>query len=121
MSRIAGVNIPKNKKIYIAITYIYGIGKSSSIDILNELDIDINLRVYDLTENEIRKINNKIEKSYLVEGKLRTKISTDVQFLIENKTYRGSRHLKKLPVRGQRTHTNARTMKCKTIAKNKRK
>jgi small subunit ribosomal protein S13 len=113
VTRIAGVYIPKSKKIFIAITYIYGIGKTSSLKILKNLKINHESKVNQLSLNDVKRITNIIEKFYLIEGKLRSKLLTDVKNLIDMKSYRGIRHMKNLPVRGQRTHTNAKTRKNK--------
>ena len=116
MARISGVNIPTNKKVNIALTYIYGIGRKISLDICNSASIDINKRVNELNEDEVNKIRDLIDKDYSVEGDLRRKISLDIKRLNDLGCYRGLRHRKKLPVRGQRTHTNARTRKGKAVA-----
>ena len=111
VTRIAGVYIPRSKQVFIAITYLYGIGKTSSMSILKKLNINHQIRVNKLTLNNIKNITYTIENLYLVEGRLRSKISIDIKNLIDIKSYRGIRHMKKLPVRGQRTHTNAKTNK----------
>ena len=116
MARISGVNIPTNKKVNIALTYIYGIGRKIALDICNDASIDITKRVSELNDNEINKIRDLIDKDYSVEGDLRRKISLDIKRLNDLGCYRGLRHRKKLPVRGQRTHTNARTRKGKAVA-----
>ena len=116
MARISGVNIPTNKKVNIALTYIFGIGKKIALDICNNASIDITKRVNELNEDEINKIRDLIDKDYSVEGDLRRKISLDIKRLNDLGCYRGLRHRKKLPVRGQRTHTNARTRKGKAVA-----
>ena len=115
MARIAGINIPQNKVVSIALTYIHGIGLHSSKKICKELQIPTSKRVNDLTEDEIIKIRECIDKSYLVEGDLRRSISNNIKRLTDLGCYRGLRHRNKLPVRGQRTHTNARTRKGKAI------
>ena len=122
MARIAGVDIPNNKRVEIALTYIYGIGRKSSNDILAKTGIDPDKRAKDLTEAEIAKLRDEIENSYTVEGDLRRDVALNIKRMIEINCYRGIRHRKGLPVRGQRTKTNARTRKgpAKTIA-NKRK
>ena len=122
MARIAGVDLPRDKRIEIALTYIYGIGLKSSKDILAATDVDPDIRVRDLTEDDISKLREAIDNSYRVEGDLRRDVALDIKRLIEIGSYRGLRHRKGLPVRGQRTRTNARTRKgpAKTIA-NKRK
>ena len=116
MARIAGINIPQTKVVHVALTYIYGIGKKFSNDICTNLSISKNKRVNSLTENEISKIREFIDKNYKVEGDLRREVSLNIKRLVDLATYRGSRHKKKLPVRGQRTHSNARTRKGKAIA-----
>ena len=116
MARISGVNIPTNKKVNIALTYIFGIGKKIALDICNNASIDISKRVSELNDDEVNKIRDLIDKDYSVEGDLRRKISLDIKRLNDLGCYRGLRHRKKLPVRGQRTHTNARTRKGKAVA-----
>ena len=116
MARIAGVNIPQNKVLHVALTYIHGIGDKISNEICSKLNIPKNKRVNQLTEDEVLKIREFIDKSYKVEGDLRREVSMNIKRLIDLATYRGSRHRKKLPVRGQRTHCNARTRKGKAIA-----
>ena len=111
MARISGVNIPTNKKIEIALTYIFGIGRKVANDICTKASVDKTKRVNQLNEDEINKIRELVEKSYSVEGDLRRKISMNIKRLTDLGCYRGLRHRKKLPVRGQRTHTNARTRK----------
>ncbi len=122
MARIAGVDLPRDKRIEIALTYIYGIGLKSSQDILAETGVNPDIRVRDLSEDDISKLREAIDRSYRVEGDLRRDVALDIKRLIEIGSYRGLRHRKGLPVRGQRTRTNARTRKgpAKTIA-NKRK
>ena len=116
MARISGVNIPTNKKVNIALTYIFGIGNKIALDICRDASIDISKRVSELNEDEVNKIRDLIDKDYSVEGDLRRKISLDIKRLNDLGCYRGLRHRKKLPVRGQRTHTNARTRKGKAVA-----
>ncbi|TES91888.1 MAG: 30S ribosomal protein S13 [Candidatus Cloacimonadota bacterium] len=111
MARIAGVDLPKNKRIEIALTYIFGIGYSSSANILSVADINPDKKAKDLDEKEIERIRKEIENNYIVEGTLRAEISNNIKRLIEIGSYRGIRHKKGLPVRGQRTSTNARTRK----------
>ncbi|PIR01495.1 MAG: 30S ribosomal protein S13 [Nitrospinae bacterium CG11_big_fil_rev_8_21_14_0_20_45_15] len=111
MARIAGVDIPKDKRAVIALTYIYGIGRTSSAEILKKSEISEDVRVKDLTEGEVTRIRNFVEKEYEVEGDLRRNLSMNVKRLMDIGCYRGLRHRKGLPVRGQRTHTNARTRK----------
>ena len=122
MARIAGVNIPTNKRVEIALTYIHGIGLSSSKKICELANIKDQTRVNNLTEAELSKIRDIIDKDYLVEGDLRRKISLDVKRYLDLGCLRGLRHRKNLPVRGQRTHTNARTRKgpAKAIAGKKK-
>ena len=122
MARIAGVDIPNNKRVEIALTYIYGIGRKSANDILAKTEIDPDKRAKDLTEEEIAKLRDVIENSYTVEGDLRREVALNIKNMIEINCYRGIRHRKGLPVRGQRTKTNARTRKgpAKTIANKKK-
>ena len=122
MARIAGINIPTNKRVEIALTYIHGIGLSSSKKICELANVKDQTRVNDLTEGELSKIRDIIDKDYLVEGDLRRKISLDVKRYLDLGCLRGLRHRKNLPVRGQRTHTNARTIKgpAKAIAGKKK-
>ena len=122
MARIAGVDIPNNKRIEIALTYIYGIGRKSSNDILAKTGIDPDKRAKDLTEEEVAKLRDEIENSYTVEGDLRRDVALNIKRMVEINCYRGIRHRKGLPVRGQRTKTNARTRKgpAKTIANKKK-
>ena len=116
MTRISGVNIPTNKRIRIALTYIFGIGPKVANDICNEAAVDMSMRVSQLKDDEINKIREIIDAKHSVEGDLRRKVSMDIKRLTDLGCYRGLRHRKKLPVRGQRTHTNARTRKGKAIA-----
>ena len=116
MARISGVNIPTNKRIHIALTYIFGIGPKIAGNICSEASIDITKRVNQLNDDEVNKIREIIETKHSVEGDLRRKISMDIKRLTDLGCYRGLRHRKKLPVRGQRTHTNARTRKGKAVA-----
>jgi len=116
MARIAGVNIPQNKLVYIGLTYIYGIGDQFSNQICSALEIKKSMRVNELTDDLILKIREYIDKNITVEGDLRRENSLSIKRLIDLATYRGSRHRKKLPVRGQRTRCNARTRKGKAIA-----
>ena len=122
MSRIAGINIPTNKRVEIALTYIHGIGLSSSKKICDLANITDNKRVNNLTEDELSKIRDIIDKDYMVEGDLRRKKSIDIKRYLDLGCLRGLRHRKNLPVRGQRTHTNARTRKgpAKAIAGKKK-
>ena len=116
MARIAGVNIPQNKLVHIGLTYIYGIGDKFSDKICNALEISKSTRVNELSDDQILKIREYIDKNFSVEGDLRRENSLSIKRLIDLATYRGSRHRKKLPVRGQRTRCNARTRKGKAIA-----
>ncbi len=122
MARIAGVDIPNNKRVEIALTYIYGIGLKSSKDILAKTGINPDTRAKDLTESEIASLRDEIETNYQVEGDLRREVALNIKRLVEVNCYRGIRHRKGLPVRGQRTKTNARTRKGpkKTIANKKK-
>ena len=115
MARISGVNIPQNKLVHIGLTYIFGIGNKFSQQICNDLEIPKSKRVNELTDDQILKIREYIDQKFTVEGDLRRETSLSIKRLIDLATYRGSRHRKKLPVRGQRTHTNARTRKGKAI------
>lgn len=116
MARIAGVNVPTQKKVVIGLTYIYGVGLNRSNQIMKDLQIDMNKRVHELTDHEILKIREYIDANIKVEGDLRREISINVKRLMDLGCYRGLRHRKGLPVRGQRTHTNARTRKGKAVA-----
>jgi small subunit ribosomal protein S13 len=116
MARIAGVNIPVNKRVVISLTYIFGIGRKTASDICNKLELPASKRVNQLTESEIIKIREAIDKNIAVEGDLRREISMNIKTLVDLGCYRGLRHRRKLPVRGQRTHTNARTRKGKAVA-----
>jgi len=116
MARISGVNIPTNKRIRVALTYIFGIGPKIANDICSEASVDISMRVSQLKDEEINKIREIIDAKHSVEGDLRRKVSMDIKRLTDLGCYRGLRHRKKLPVRGQRTHTNARTRKGKAVA-----
>lgn len=111
MARIAGVDLPKRKRVEIGLTYIYGIGRSSSQEILSKLRIDPGTKTDDLTESQINEIRKVIDTDYKVEGELRTEMSMNIKRLMDLGCYRGLRHRKGLPVRGQRTSTNARTRK----------
>ena len=111
MARIAGVDVPDNKRIEIALTYIYGIGKSSSKKILEKAGVDPNKRTYQLSPEEIAKIREIIDREYKVEGELRKEVAMNIKRLMDLGTYRGLRHRMGLPVRGQRTRSNARTRK----------
>ena len=111
MARIAGVDLPRAKRIEVGLTYIYGIGSTRSTQILRAADVSVDIRVQDLSEDDVRKISRVIEEQGGVEGDLRREISMNIKRLMEIGCYRGMRHRRNLPVRGQRTHTNARTRK----------
>lgn len=111
MARIAGVTIPSNKRVRVALTYIHGIGETTSEKILKQAQIDGTIRVKDLSEDQINKIRTIVEKEYKVEGELRRDVMANIKRLKEIGTYRGTRHAKHLPVRGQRTKTNSRTVR----------
>ena len=116
MARIAGVNIPTNKIVLVGLTYIYGIGNKFSQKICKDLEIPRSMRVNELTDDQILKIREYIDKNFTVEGDLRRETSLNIKRLVDLASYRGSRHKKKLPARGQRTRWNARTRKGKAIA-----
>ena len=109
MAHIAGIDLPKDKRVIIGLTYIFGIGRSTSKEILKRANVDENKRVKDLSVEEEKALRDIIQNDYQVEGELRTKIAMDIKRLMEIGSYRGLRHKRGLPVRGQRTHTNART------------
>ncbi|HST05839.1 MAG TPA: 30S ribosomal protein S13 [Chloroflexia bacterium] len=109
MARIAGVDIPRNKRVEVALTYIFGIGPTSAKGILTKTNVDPDTRVNNLTEDEVNRIRETVDKEYTVEGDLRRQVSMNIKRLIEIKCYRGIRHQRGLPVHGQRTRTNART------------
>ena len=111
MARIAGVDLPNDKRVEIALTYIYGIGKTNAASIIKDTGINPDTRVKDLTEEEVAKIRDQIENNYTVEGDLKREVALNIKRLTEIGCYRGRRHRNKLPVRGQRTKTNARTRK----------
>jgi small subunit ribosomal protein S13 len=111
MARIAGVDLPLNKRVEIGLTYIFGIGRSTSNSILTSADVNANTRVKDLSEEEVSRIRKVIQDTHKVEGDLRKEVSMDIKRLMDIGSYRGQRHRRNLPVRGQRTHTNARTRK----------
>ncbi len=111
MPRIAGVDLPKEKKIYVALGYLYGIGQNNSLVILKQANINPDVRAKNLTEEEVSRISNIIQKDYRVEGALRREVAVNIKRLMDIQSYRGSRHKKGLPVRGQRTRTNSRTRK----------
>ena len=123
MARIAGVNIPREKRVEIGLTYIFGIGRSTSNKVLQELGLNPDTKVRDLTEEEVARLRNHIDASLTVEGDLRRERSQNIKRLIEIGCYRGVRHRRGLPVRGQRTRTNARTRKGpkKTVGKQRKK
>lgn len=116
MARIAGVDLPRNKRMEVALTYIYGVGKSNSRRILSEAQVDLNKKSDALDETEVARIRSIIDKSFRVEGDLRREVSLNIKRLVDLGCYRGTRHRKGLPVRGQRTHSNARTRKGPAIA-----
>jgi len=122
VARIAGVDLPQNKRIEVALTYIYGIGQSRSNRILGKASVGKNIKVKDLAEDEVRRIRDVIQEEGQVEGDLRKNVQMDIKRLIDIGCYRGMRHRRNLPVRGQRTHTNARTRKGprKTVAGKKK-
>ncbi len=111
MARIEGIDLPRNKRVEIGLTYIYGIGRSSAQDILENTEIDPDTRIQDLTEAEISKLRQEIDENYQVEGELRREVESNIKRLMDIGCYRGLRHRRGLPVRGQRTRTNARTRK----------
>ena len=122
MARIAGVDLPRDKRVEIGLTYIYGIGRKSACDILAATGVNPDIRVRDLSEDDLSKLRDYIDRNYKVEGDLRREVAMDIKTLIEIGCYRGLRHRKGLPVRGQRSKTNARTRKGpkKTIANKKK-
>lgn len=122
MARIAGVDLPREKRVEIGLTYIYGIGRSTSIEILKKTGINPDTRIRDLTDDEVNSLRDIIDREYTVEGDVRREISLNIKRLMEIGCYRGRRHKMGLPVRGQRTKTNARTRKgpCKTVAGKKK-
>ncbi|PYP68859.1 MAG: 30S ribosomal protein S13 [Gemmatimonadetes bacterium] len=111
MARISGVDLPREKKVEIGLSYIYGIGRRNAVDILRKAGIDTSLRIRDLTDADVNKLRQVIERDYKVEGALRTEVAMNIKRLMDIGSYRGIRHRRGLPVRGQRTHTNARTKK----------
>jgi small subunit ribosomal protein S13 len=111
MARIAGVDLPRDKKVEIGLTYIYGIGRHAAQEILQKAGIDASLRIRDLSDADVNKIRGVIERDHKVEGALRTEVAMNIKRLMDIGSYRGIRHRRGLPVRGQRTHTNARTKK----------
>jgi small subunit ribosomal protein S13 len=113
VARIAGVNIPTNKRVIIALTYIHGIGRTTAVEIADKLGIPHSARVQDLTDEEVLRIRETIDSEFTVEGDLRRQTAMNIKRLMDLRSYRGLRHRNQLPVRGQRTHTNARTRKGK--------
>jgi small subunit ribosomal protein S13 len=111
MARIAGVDLPREKKVEVGLTYIFGIGRSTARRILETAGVNADLRVRDLNDNDVNKLRQAIERDYRVEGALRTEVAMNIKRLMDIGSYRGIRHRRGLPVRGQRTHTNARTKK----------
>jgi len=111
MARISGIDLPRDKKVEIGLTYIYGIGRASAQQIIEKSGIDSSLRIRDLTDADVNKLRGVIEKEFRVEGALRTEVAMNIKRLMDIGSYRGIRHRRGLPVRGQRTHTNARTKK----------
>ena len=111
MARISGIDLPRDKKVEIGLTYIYGIGRHAAQEIVSKAGIDANLRIRDLTDADVNKIRGVIERDHKVEGALRTEVAMNIKRLMDIGSYRGIRHRRGLPVRGQRTHTNARTKK----------
>jgi small subunit ribosomal protein S13 len=123
MARIAGVNIPREKRVEIGLTYVFGIGRSTSLQVLKDLKIDPNTKVRDLTDEEVTHLRNHVDENLTVEGDLRRERSQNIKRLMEIGCYRGIRHRRGLPVRGQRTKTNARTRKGpkRTVGKQRKK
>jgi small subunit ribosomal protein S13 len=111
MARIAGVDLPRDKRVEIGLTYIFGVGRTTARDILEKTGVSPSLRVRDLSDADVNKLRQAIEKDYRVEGALRTEVAMNIKRLMDIGSYRGIRHRRGLPVRGQRTHTNARTKK----------
>ena len=111
MARIEGVDLPRNKKVWVALTYIYGVGKATAMDIVDKAEVDGNGRVAQLSDHEVARIREVIQEGVTVEGNLRKEVSLNIKRLVDLGSYRGIRHRRGLPVRGQRTHTNARTRK----------
>jgi small subunit ribosomal protein S13 len=111
MARIAGVDLPRDKKVEIGLTYIFGVGRTTAREILEKTGVNAALRVRDLTDADVNRLRQAIEKDYRVEGALRTEVAMNIKRLMDIGSYRGIRHRRGLPVRGQRTHTNARTKK----------
>lgn len=111
MARIAGIDLPRDKRVLIGLTYIYGIGRPTSEQVLAKANIDVNTRVKDLTEEEVAKLRSILEEDHLIEGDLRREVAMNIKRLQDIGSYRGIRHRKRLPLRGQKTKTNARTVK----------
>ena len=111
MARISGVDLPREKKVEIGLSYIYGIGRRNAVDILRKANVDSSLRIRDLTDADVNRLRQVIERDYKVEGALRTEVAMNIKRLMDIGSYRGIRHRRGLPVRGQRTRTNARTRK----------
>ncbi|HVZ77067.1 MAG TPA: 30S ribosomal protein S13 [Gemmatimonadaceae bacterium] len=111
MARIAGVDLPRDKKVDVGLSYIYGIGRKNAAEILEKAGVDASLRIRDLSDADVNKLRQVIERDYKVEGALRTEVAMNIKRLMDIGSYRGIRHRRGLPVRGQRTHTNARTKK----------
>ena len=111
MARIEGVDLPRNKRIDIALAYLYGVGRMNAKEILEKAQVEASIRTQDLSESDVARIRDVIQREYRVEGELRKEIAMNIKRLIDLGTYRGSRHKRGLPVNGQRTHTNARTRK----------
>ena len=122
MPRVIGIDIPDNKRLEVSLTYIYGVGRELSKEIINKLGLDPNMKANRLTESDIAKMNEMLQSQYVVEGDLRRKVQNDIKRLVSIHSYRGMRHRLGLPVRGQRTRTNARTRKGKrkTVANKKK-
>lgn len=116
MARIAGVDLPRDKRLEIGLTYIYGVGRSRSIEMATHLKLDINTKVRDLTDEEVTRIRQFVEEHYRVEGDLRREVAQNIKRKVEIGSYQGLRHRRGLPVHGQRTHTNARTRKGRRMA-----
>ena len=111
MARLAGVDIPRDKRVEVALTYIYGVGRTKSLEALTATDIDVNIRVKDLTDDQLVALRDNIEGNYKIEGDLRREVAADIRRKVEIGSYQGIRHRRGLPVHGQRTKTNARTRK----------
>lgn len=111
MARIAGIDLPRDKRVLIGLTYLYGIGRPTSQKILDKVNIDVNTRIKDLTEDEVSRLRTILEEEYLIEGDLRREVAMNIKRLQDIGSYRGIRHRKRLPLRGQKTKTNARTVK----------